>query len=215
MSKGARAAEDRRARRLKEQRKRSAVTAGWARAIKRARHGVAPVLAMVNALDGDDGRGVLRAAAYIRDEDGGGDDAGTPRDVWSGAVIARELLIRWRPRTVGRLLKGIEVGAEYYVTKEGDVDLGVNYSAGTVRQLVALRLGYARSALRDIDSWDRRVKRCVSPNCKKWFFDAGRKGTQLHCCAGCANAHQQLRRSANYARRRRTNRYTVTPCGRC
>jgi hypothetical protein len=144
-------------------------------------------------------RGISNAAAYIRREDGGGEDPGTPRDAWTGAVTARSLLRRWKPRTVARLLKGIGVGAEYYVTKDGDVDLGVTFSAGTIRQLVALRLGYARAALRGIDRWDRRVKDCVNPTCKKWFFDPGRKGTQNHCCLGCSNAHQQLKRSANYA----------------
>lgn len=200
---------------IKEHRKRLDATAAWARAIKRARHIVAPVLAMANALDSGNSPGILRVAAYIRDQDGGGDDPGTPRDALSGAAMAHKLLTSWKPRTVARLIKGIEVGAEYYVTKDGDVDLGVNFSAGRIQQLVALRLGYARAELRGIDPWDRRVKRCDSPNCQKWFFDSGRKGTQLHCCAGCGNAHQQLKRSANYKQRRRNGDYAVTPCSRC
>src|SRR5450631_3426659 len=141
-------AQDREIRRVKDKRKRLTAAAAWERAVKRARHGVAPVLSMANAFEGGNVRGILSAAAYIRREDGGGEDPGTPHDARAGAVTACSLLERWEPQMVKGLLEGIEVGAEYYVTEAGDVDLGVNFSAGRISQLVALRLGCAREALR-------------------------------------------------------------------
>ena len=154
----------------------------------------------------------VRAAAWLRRSLGGGDDPGTKRDVLGGVNEARHLLERWSRQRVQQLIRGVEVSAEYYVTKDGAIELGAHYSDGSIRQLVALSMGEVRAALGQ--AYDRHVKQCDSPRCRKWFFDDG-AGIQKHCCAKCGNAHQQLKLSPEYKRRRAKGDYTSEPCCRC
>jgi len=89
------------------------------------------------------------AAAFINRDYGGEYDGGSAKEIVQAAVRAKRLLMNWSPRTVGKLIKDIDIGAELYVTREGGVDVGSNYSAGTLEQLVALSLGYARQSLKE------------------------------------------------------------------
>ena len=201
----------RHARRERERAGRAQRRAAIDGAVRRAGNLVRPVLDLANGIDT---KRMVRAAAFLRRTWEGDAEPGTGREAVAAMRVARGLLESWRPRLAARLVKGIEVSAEYYLTKSGDVDIGTHYSAGTLSQFVALSLGYARGTLRAVDAWERRVKRCANPSCRKWFFDGGR-GTQAHCCAGCANAHQQLKRSATYDDRRKRGEYDARPCRRC
>lgn len=202
---------------VKSRNRRELEEIAWRRVIKNAGLALAPVLALEMAVENRNARRAMHAAAYIRRDHGDTESAGSTKDWMKGGQTATRLLENWSREAVARLIKGISVGAEYYVTKQGGVELGSNCDAGTIEELIALRLGSAYAALEGFKKgeWTRRVKRCDNPTCQKWFFDRDRKGIQIHCCRGCTNAHGQLRRSKDYKRRRANREYEVSGCRRC
>jgi hypothetical protein len=140
-----------------------------------------------------------------------------------GAEAAAGLLHEWQPARVTELIDDAALDAKYYVRKDGSVDIAA-YVDAALPQLAALSLGLAMN--RD-GSLKQHVGQCRNPSCKKWFIATKRRvadkqpgqgegqGLRTHCSPKCANAHQQLKRAADYDLRCRTNDYPLRPCVRC
>ena len=151
------------------------------------------------------------ACAHLRARYGDADDHGSVPDMYKGARLANQLLRRWDAKAVGKLVKGLDVSAEWYVTKDGGVDLGAHFSAGSLRQLAALSIGEARQQLHEEGQWESYVKQCKHPRCQKWFFDKSRKAIQKFCCTYCGNDYGQKKKRNLLSHVVKAS----TPCTRC
>jgi hypothetical protein len=133
-----------------------------------------------------------------------------------GVKTARHLLTSWTHAKVQAWLDKVEVaGAAYWLSDDGTVVLEPRLLAGPPAALWALAIAQVRNELQAVGlDMARCIKRCANPTCKKWFFDAGERGTRKWCCVPCGNAHRQIKLSETYEDRMREYEERRHPCTR-